>query len=57
MNNEQYSTMIEIGDTIVSSECITEYFCCDLSVCKGVCCIEGDAGAPVTAEEIKEIED
>ncbi len=53
MNNEQYSTMIEIGDTIVSSECITEYFCCDLSVCKGVCCIEGDAGAPVTAEEIK----
>ena len=51
-----FATMIEIGDKIVSSECITEYFCCDLDVCHGECCIEGDAGAPVTPDEIKEIE-
>lgn len=48
--------MIEIGNTIVSTEIISEYFCCDLSVCRGECCIEGDAGAPVTPDEIREIE-
>ncbi len=57
MGSGQYNTMIEIGNAIVSSECITEFFCCDLDVCKGVCCIEGDAGAPVTAEEIRLIEE
>ena len=41
---------------LLSSEILTERFCCDLSVCKGVCCVEGDAGAPVTMEEIGEIE-
>ncbi len=35
---------------------LTEYFCCDLTKCKGKCCIEGDAGAPVTLDEIAEIE-
>lgn len=48
--------MIEIGNTIVSSECITEYFACDLPRCHGMCCIEGDAGAPVTESEKAEIE-
>lgn len=57
MKSRPFSTMIEIENTIVSSECITEFFCCDLSVCRGECCIEGDAGAPVTADEIKKIED
>ena len=42
---------------LLSSEILTEKFCCDLSVCKGACCVEGDAGAPVTLEEIAEIED
>ena len=42
---------------LLSSEILTEKFCCDLSVCKGQCCVEGDAGAPVTMEEIAEIED
>ncbi len=56
MDRHSFPTMIEIGNTIVSSECITEYFCCDLSVCHGECCIEGDAGAPVTPDEIREIE-
>lgn len=35
---------------------LTEEFCCDLQACKGKCCIEGDAGAPVTMDEIMELE-
>jgi hypothetical protein len=49
--------IIQVGDVLLSSEILTEKFCCDLSVCKGQCCVEGDAGAPVTMEEIAEIED
>lgn len=41
---------------LVSSEILTEYFCCDLAQCKGQCCVEGDAGAPVTLDEVMEIE-
>ena len=43
--------MILIQDTIVSLEVLEKEFCCDLDTCKGCCCIEGDAGAPVTEEE------
>ena len=49
--------ILQVGDVLLSSEILTEKFCCDLSVCKGECCVEGDAGAPVTMEEIGEIED
>ena len=49
--------LLQVGDVLLSSEILTEKFCCDLSVCKGECCVEGDAGAPVTMEEIGEIED
>ena len=49
--------IIQVGDVLLSSEILTEKFCCDLSACKGQCCVEGDAGAPVTLEEIAEIED
>lgn len=42
---------------LVSPDIITEQFCCDLDACKGECCIEGDAGAPVTMDEIGGIED
>lgn len=43
--------MLLIQDTIVSLEVLEKEFCCDLDNCKGCCCIEGDAGAPVTPEE------
>lgn len=49
--------IMQIGDVLVSPDIITEYFCCDLSKCKGVCCVEGDAGAPVTLDEIGAMED
>ena len=49
--------IIQVGDVLLSSEILTEKFCCGLSACKGQCCVEGDAGAPVTLEEIGKIED
>lgn len=45
--------MIIIDNTICSDDLVTQYFCCDLQQCKGYCCIEGDAGAPVTDEEVE----
>lgn len=49
--------IIEIDNVLVSTDIFTEYFCCDLDACKGICCVEGDAGAPVTIDEITGIED
>jgi hypothetical protein len=43
--------MLEIGRTIVSLDILEEKFLCDLTRCKGACCIEGDSGAPVTRDE------
>jgi len=54
---KQLPPILQVGDVLLSSEILTEKFCCDLSACKGECCIEGDAGEPVTMEEIGEIED
>jgi len=45
--------VILIQDTIVSLEILEKEFCCDIDHCKGCCCIEGDAGAPVTEEEVR----
>ena len=53
----QLPPIIQVGDVLLSSEILTEKFCCDLSACKGECCVEGDAGAPVTIEEVAEIEE
>jgi hypothetical protein len=48
--------IVQVGDVLVSPDIFTERFCCDLDACKGRCCIEGDAGAPVTLDEIGELE-
>ncbi len=48
--------ILQIGDVLVSPDIFTEKFCCDLDACKGRCCVEGDAGAPVTLDEIGSIE-
>lgn len=48
--------ILDVGGVLISTSIITEYFCCDLSACGGACCIEGDAGAPVTLDEVGEIE-
>ena len=48
--------MIEIDDKIVSADLLRECFACDLSQCRGICCVEGNAGAPLEAEEHGELE-
>lgn len=42
---------ILIGDILVSSEILLEYFCCDYESCRGACCIEGEGGAPLLRKE------
>ena len=48
--------IIQVGNVLLSSDILTEQFCCDLAVCHGACCVEGDAGAPVQLHEIMDIE-
>lgn len=49
--------MIQIDDKIISTEILTTKFCCDLSHCKGICCVEGNAGAPLEADEVDILEE
>lgn len=49
--------LVEIGDKVVSTQIFERKFVCDLNACKGACCIEGDAGAPLTFEEVSVLED
>ena len=48
--------MIEIDDKIVSADLLQECFACDISRCKGICCVEGDAGAPLELDEVDILE-
>lgn len=49
--------MIIIDDIVISDEIIQEEFICDLSKCKGGCCVDGDAGAPLAKDELKKIKE
>lgn len=49
--------MLQIDDTIISLDLLDQRFVCDLDTCKGICCVEGDDGAPLEEEEVKIIED
>lgn len=48
--------MIAIDNKLISDEIVEEQFVCDLTKCKGGCCVDGDAGAPLDETELKEIE-
>lgn len=48
--------MIEIDDKIVSADLLREGFLCDIAQCKGICCVEGNAGAPLEIEEVDTLE-
>lgn len=48
--------MFVIDNTLVSLDLIERFFVCDLAVCKGQCCIDGDAGAPLLDTERAEID-
>jgi hypothetical protein len=49
--------MIIIDDIVISEDIINEEFICDLSKCKGGCCVDGDAGAPLDKSELKKIKE
>ena len=51
------SFMIQIEDVVVSFDVLREKFLCNLDACKGECCIEGDAGAPVELDEVEKLEE
>lgn len=48
--------MLKVDDILVSDQVITEKFICDLSKCKGACCVEGESGAPLEEDELKALE-
>lgn len=57
---EQYCylcDMFQLGKTIVSEDIIRKDFVCNLSACKGACCVDGDAGAPLDKDEAKILEE
>ena len=54
---EKESVMLQVGNVLVSLDAVERFFCCDLSKCLGECCIEGDAGAPVTEEEYRKVKE
>jgi hypothetical protein len=47
--------MIAIDNILISDEVVKEQFVCDLSKCKGACCVDGDAGAPLENDELDKI--
>ncbi len=49
--------MIAIDNILISEDIVKEQFVCDLTKCKGGCCEEGDAGAPLENEELQIIAD
>lgn len=49
--------IVLVGNVYVSTKLFTVNFCCDLDSCHGRCCVEGESGAPVTTDEVMEIED
>lgn len=48
--------MFMINDILLSDDVLSEYFACDINQCKGACCANGDAGAPVKQSEIEQIQ-
>jgi len=48
--------MFQLGKTIVSEDIIEKEFVCNISACKGACCVDGEAGAPLEKEETKILE-
>ena len=49
-------SILQIGEILVSSEVLTEHFCCDYETCRGACCIIGDSGAPLQENETQLLE-
>ena len=50
-------SMIAIDNVLISDQVVEEQFVCDLNKCKGGCCVDGDAGAPLDKKELKELDE
>lgn len=48
--------MIIVQDCIISDDIADQCFSCELSQCKGQCCVEGDYGAPLDPDEVSLLE-
>ncbi len=48
--------MIAIDNVLVTDQLVEDNFVCDLVKCKGGCCVDGDAGAPLENEERQNID-
>lgn len=48
--------IVQVGGVVLSMDILRQCFCCDLEACKGICCVEGEAGAPLTPKEARKIE-
>lgn len=57
MEESYEETMLQIGEALVSLDLIEQFFCCNLDKCLGECCIEGDAGAPISKQEYEKIKE
>ena len=49
--------MIEVGSVLLHEDVVNENFVCNLNKCKGACCVEGDAGAPLEVAELDILND
>lgn len=49
--------MIMINNVIVEADVYEKHFVCNIDRCKGMCCIDGDFGAPLEKDEIDILED
>ncbi|HEY0176122.1 MAG TPA: DUF3109 family protein [Pedobacter sp.] len=49
--------MIEVQNTLIHEDIIRESFVCNLNKCKGICCVEGDSGAPLEVAETAILEE
>lgn len=47
--------MIEVGNVLVHEDVINNDFVCNLNKCKGICCVEGDSGAPLLEKELEKL--
>ena len=56
-SKNEVMSMVQIDDVVISLDVFREKFLCNLDACKGECCIEGDAGAPVELEEVEKLEE
>ena len=47
--------MIAIDNVLLSDQVVNDQFVCDLHKCKGGCCVDGDAGAPLAKDELDKL--